>query len=177
VDAKTEAEVVLGLIPLIIDGKPVNLAELKWRPNRAWQGHVEAALIALAAYREDTPEGVRAMSDAQLDLIIAYDEARDENGEPKRKRVLDLEEATERELDVIYDTLLGIAYPKAESQTALMLAIIRGARQAPEPSTSGPSPTGTSEVPTISKSRSPFARPFSTSNGRKTDETGSSRPA
>jgi hypothetical protein len=153
-----EEEIVRGLLPFTIGGVERLVPELKWRPNREWQERLESALIALANVRTDTPEGVRAMSDTERELVLAYDQTH---------ALGDLEDATERDIDVIYDKLLEVAYPKTSSQTALVLTIIRRAvESASQNSSSGPLPSGISALTTSSKP-SPTARSSSTTRRRK----------
>jgi hypothetical protein len=169
-----EEEVVRGLLPFTINGEERLVPELKWRANREWQERLEAGIIALANTRTDTPEGVRAMSDTERELVLAYDAGSCPDYKPgvvprchPGHALGDLEDATERDIDVIYDKLLEVAYPKAASQTALVLTIIRRAvESASQNSSSGPLPSGISALTTSSKP-SPTARSSSTTRRRK----------
>jgi len=154
-----EEEVVVGLLPFTINGETHKVPELKWRANREWQARLQATFATLVSIPAETPAGQQVMADAERDLVLAYDAT---------GALGDLEDATEREIDAIYNRLIEVAFPLAQSQTALMVGIIRAAAEsALVSSTSGPSPTGTSEVPTISKPRSPIARSSSSSRRRK----------
>ena len=153
-----EEQIVRGLLPFSIGGEERLVPELKWRANREWQERLEAAIVALAGVRTDSPEGVRAMSDTERELVLAYDQTH---------ALGDLEDATERDIDVIYDKLLEVAYPKTSSQTALVLTIIRRAvESASQNSSSGLLPSGTS-APTTSSKPLPIARSSSTTRPRK----------
>ena len=147
---KEEVEVVRGLLPVEVGGETRLLPELKWRANRGWQDRLEAKFVEMAAVPADTPDGLRAMADAERELVLAYDTT----------GVLgDLEDASEREIDAIYERLLEVAYPLADSARAIMLAVARRAVLSVLPSsTSGPSPTGDTEAPTTSKPRSRSGR-------------------
>jgi hypothetical protein len=148
--AEDEEEVVAGLLPFTIDGRTRHLPELKWRANRDWQARMQDVFGSLVDVPADTPDGQHAMADAERELVLAYDTT----------GVLgDLEDATEREVDAIYNRLLEVSFPLAQSQVSLAMMLIRAAAaSARASSTSGPSPTGTTAAPTILKPRSPSAR-------------------
>jgi len=154
-----EEEVVAGLLPFTVNGVTHNVPELKWRANREWQARLRATFTELVGIAADTPEGQAAMADAERSLVLAYDAT---------GALGDLEDATEREIDAIYNRLLEVAFPLAQSQTALMVGIVRAAAESARvSSTSGPSPTGTSADQTTSKPRSPTARSSSSSGRRR----------
>lgn len=164
-----EAEIVLGSLPFTIDGNTHHVPELKWRANRAWQTKLQDTFTALATVQADTPEGNQAMVDAQRELVLAYDAT---------GALGDLEDATDREIIAIYDRLMEVSFPQASSQTALLLTIIRRAvESALASSTSSPSPTGTSEAPTILKDHLPSAKSRSSSARRRTASAGNSATA
>lgn len=153
-----EEEVASGLLPFTIDGTERTVPELKWRANRKWQARIQATFAALVSVPSDTPEGVSAMADAERELVLAYDATH---------ALGDLEDATEREIDAIYNRLVEVAFPQAESRTAVMLMLVRQAiASAQENSTSSPSPSGTS-APTPLRPRSPSARSGSSTRRRK----------
>ena len=152
-----EGEVVRGLLPFTIGDEVRLVPELKWRANREWQDQLQATFVRLVDVPTDTPDGLRAMADAERELVLAYDST---------GALGDLDDATEREIDAIYNRLMEVAYPLAASQTAVMVGIIRAAAaSALASSTSGPSPTGRSTGPTTSRRRSPTDR--SSSSTRK----------
>lgn len=155
-----EDEIVRGLLDFVIGGETRRVPELKWRANREWQEQLEKKFVALAGVPVDTPDGLRAMSDAERELVLAYDTT----------GVLgDLEDATEREIDAIYGRLMEVAFPLATSQSAMVLKLVLsavGSRRAS--STNGPSPTGTSEAPTTLRPRSHTGRSSSSTRRRKT---------
>lgn len=159
-----EEEVVAGLLSFTIGGEVRRVPELKWRANRDWQALLEDTFASLADVPSDTPAGLRQMADAERRLVLAYDTT---------GALGDLEDATEREIDDIYDRLMEVSFPLARSRTALMAGMVRAVvRSALENSMSGPSPTGTSEVPTTSKrpsrngrSGSSTPRPMNGSDG------------
>lgn len=136
-----EEEVLAGLLTFSVNGRSVTVPELKRTANRAWQSSLQAKFATLIGIPSDTVVGQQAMADAELDLVLSYDAT----------HVLgDLEDATEREIDTIYNRLIEVAFPKAQSQMALMVGIIRAAAEsALASSTNGPSPTGTTAAPTI----------------------------
>ena len=145
-----EEEVVASLLTFTIDGRPHTFPELKWRANRAWQARLQATFATLIGVPADTPDGQRAMADAERELVLAYDAS---------GALGDLEDATEREIDAIYNRLMEVAFPLAQSQTALLVGIVRAAAESAQASsTSGPSPTGASAGPTTLRPRSPTAR-------------------
>jgi len=152
-----EEEVASGLLPFTINGTVHLVPELKWRPNREWRDQMQAVFRGLVHVEAETPEGMAAMADAERDLVKAYDVT---------GALGDLEDATEREIDAIYNRLIEVAYPLASSQTAVMVALVRAAASEVVSSTSSPSPSGTS-APTPLKQRSPSARSASTTRGRK----------
>jgi hypothetical protein len=107
-------------------------------------------MAGLATVAADTVEGQQAMADAERDLVMSYDVT---------GALGDLEDATERDIDTVYNRLLEVSYPLAASRTALMVKIISGvATSVLESSTSGPLPIGATAVPTTSKGRSPSGR-------------------
>ena len=153
-----EEEVASGLLAFTIDGTERTVPELKWRANRAWQARIQSTFAALVSVPSDTPEGVSAMADAERELVLAYDATH---------ALGDLEDATEREIDAIYNRLVEVAFPQAESRTAVMLMLVRQAiASARESSTSSPSPSGTS-APTPLRPRSPSARSGSSTRRRR----------
>ena len=156
-----EEEIVAGLLPFTINGETHKVPELKWRANREWQARLQATFATLVSIPAETPAGQQVMADAERELVMAYDAT----------HVLgDLEDATEREIDTIYNRLIEVAFPLAQSQTALMVGIIRAAAESVRASSmNGPSPTGTSGAPMISKPRSPTARSSSSSTRRKSE--------
>ena len=164
-----ENEIVSGVLLLTVNGVIRRVPELKWRANRAWQDRLREAMVALAEVPADTPDGLRAMGDAERDLVLAYDTT----------GVLgELDDATEREIDAIYNRLLEVSFPLAQSQTALMVALVRDiARSVPESSTNGLSVIGDSADPTSSKAASPIARSSSSTRGRRSVSSPSSASA
>jgi hypothetical protein len=155
-----EAEIVSGVLLLTVNGEVRHVPELKWRANREWQAAMQARFVTLAAMPADTPDGVRAMGDTERELVLAYDAT---------GALGDLEDATEREIDAIYDRLIEVSFPQAQSRTALLVALVRLAGESAQAnSTSGPSPTGASVVPMTSRARSRTARSSSSSTRRRT---------
>lgn len=150
-----EEEVIAGLLPFRVGGVTHLVPELKWRANREWQDRLRSTFLALASVPAETPEGQQTMADAERELVLAYDQT----------HVLgDLEDATEREIDAIYNRLMEVSFPLAQSQAALMVGIIRAAGvSALANSTNGPSSTGTSEAPMILKDHLPSVRSRSSS--------------
>lgn len=145
-----EAEIVLGFLPFAIDGKTHKVPELKWRPNRDWQTRMQTAFATLIGVPSDTPAGVQAMGDVQRELIRAYDAT---------GALGDLEDATETETDAIYNRLIEVSFPQSQSRTMLLVNMVRlAAESALANSTSGPSPSGTSEAPTILRDHLPSAK-------------------
>lgn len=158
-EPKEEAEVVRGLLTFEVGGTTRLVPEFKWRANRDWQDRLEAKFAELATVPADTPDGLRVMADAQRELIHAYDVT---------GALGDLEDATEREIDAIYERLLEVAYPLSDGAQAIMVAIARKVVLSALPSsTNGPSPTGTTAAPTTLKPRSRTARSSSSSARRK----------
>lgn len=154
-----EAEVVRGLLPFKIGDETRLVPELKWRANRDWRARMGEVFASLIGVPSDTPDGQAAMGDAERELVMAYDVTH---------ALGDLEEATEREIDAIYNRLVGVAFPLAQSRTALYLAIIRAAGESAQVnSTNGPSPIGTTAAPTISRPRSPSGRSSSSTRRRR----------
>ena len=154
-----EAEIVLGRLDFEIGGTMHHVPELKWRANRDWQARMQAAFASLIGVPSDTPAGLAAMGDAERELVMAYDVTH---------ALGDLEDATEREIDAIYNRLIEVAFPLAQSQTAIYLAIIRAAAESAQAnSTNGPSPTGTTADPTILKGHLRTARSSSSTRRRK----------
>ena len=108
--------------------------------------------------RPTTPRPA-SVGDAQLELILAYDQTH---------ALGDLEDATEREVDAIYERLLEVAYPKSNGPMALMLGIAQQAvKSALLNSPSGQSPTGITAAPTSSTPPSPSANSASSTGKRK----------
>lgn len=154
-----EVEVVRGLLTFTIGGETRTVPELKWRDNRDWQDRLERTFRDLASVPADTPDGMRAMADAERALVLAYD---------RTGALGDLDDATEREVDAIYQGLVEVSFPLAQSPTAVMLTLVRlGAASASASSTNGPSRTGTSAAPTILKPRSRSGRSSSSTRKRK----------
>lgn len=161
-----EEEVVTGLLRFHVDGREVMVPELKWRADREWQEKYKAAHVRLS--QPDSPdalseEGQQAIEDAQLELVLAYDQTH---------ALGDLEDATRREIRAIYDRILEVSFPLADSQTTLLVAIVRRAvdeamKSRAASSMNGPSPTGDSAAPTILKPRSRTARSSSSTRRRK----------
>jgi hypothetical protein len=155
-----EEEVVRGLLPLDINGKTYLVPELKWRANRDWKATMQATFTRLVSIPVETPDGQDAMLDAERELVMAYDVTH---------ALGDLEDATETEIDAIYNGLVKVAFPLAASPAAVGLMLIRAAVQSVQASsTSGPSPTGTTAAPTILKDHLPSARPASSTRKHKT---------
>ena len=154
-----EAEIVLGRLDFVIDGTTHHVPELKWRANREWQARMQTVFASLIGVPSDTPDGLAAMADAERQLVMAYDVTH---------ALGDLEDATERDIDTIYNRLVGVAYPLAASPMAVGMAILRAvAESAQASSTNGPSPTGTTAGPTILRPRSPTARSSSSTRRRR----------
>lgn len=155
-----EEEVVAGLLPFTIDGVKHLVPELKRTPNREWKARMQATFATLIGIPSDPPiPYYQAMADAEADLVMTYDVTH---------ALGDLEDATEREIDTIYNGLVEVAFPKAQSQMDLMLALLRAAAESARgSSTNGPSPTGTTAAPTILTPRSPSGRSPSSTRRRK----------
>jgi hypothetical protein len=153
-----ENEIVSGVLLLTVNGETRRVPELKWRANREWQDRLQATFVELASVPVDTPDGLRAMADAERELVMAYDATH---------ALGDLDDATEREVDAIYNRLIEVSFPLAQSQAALMVGLIRATTSAVLNSTSSPSPTGTSAAPTTLRPRSRTARSGSSSPRRK----------
>jgi len=161
-----EEEIVGGGLLLAVGGREVVVPELKWRADRAWQEQYKATHVRLS--QPDSPdalseEGQQAIEDAQLDLVLAYDQTH---------ALGDLEDATRREISAIYDRILEVSFPLADSQMTLMVAIVRRSvdeaiKSRAESSTSGPSPTGDSAAPTILKGHLRTARSSSSTRKRR----------
>ena len=151
-----EAGIVSGLLPLKVNGETRLVPELKWTQNRAWKAKMQLTFARLTSVSLDTVDGMDAMLDAERELILAYDAT----------HVLgDLDDATETEIDAIYNGLVKVAFPLASSPMAVGLMMVRAAMQSAQASSqSGPSTPGTSS-PTILKDHLPSAR--STSSTRK----------
>jgi hypothetical protein len=152
-----EAEIVLGPLDFKIDGETRHVPELKWQANRAWQDRMQATFVTLAGVPgDDILAGVRAMGDAQREIIRDYDVT---------GALGDLEDATETEIDTIYNRLNEVSFPQSQRRTLLLVNMVRQAVESAQASTpSSPSPTGTS-APTPLRRRSPSAR--SSSSGRR----------
>jgi hypothetical protein len=158
--AKEEA-VVSRLLPFDINGQTRTVTELVWRANREWKALMQATFARLVSTgpNTDTPDGQQTMLDAERDLVLAYDAAH---------TLGDLEDATEREIDAIYNGLVTVAFPLAASPTAVGMMLIRAAVvSAQASSTSGLSPSGASTVPRILKDHLPSARSGSSTRKRK----------
>lgn len=154
-----EAEIVLGRLDFTIDGKPHTVPELKWQANRAWKERFPVAFNSLIGVPSDTPDGLNAMLDVERDLVLAYDST---------GALGDLSDATEREIDAIYNRLVMVAHPLASSPMAVGMAMLRAvAESARANSTSGQSPTGDSAAPTILKDHLPTAKSSSSTRRRK----------
>lgn len=168
-DAKTEEEIVAGLLPFSINGKTRLVPELKWRANKEWKATMQATFARLASSEAATPDGMAEMLDAELALVLAYDAT----------HVLgDLEEATETEIDAIYNGLVKVAYPLAASPMAAMQMVARLVVQSAQAnSMNGPLPTGTTAAPTILEDHSPSAKSGSSTRKRKTASPRSSASA
>jgi hypothetical protein len=166
---RDEEDVVRGVLRIRVGGEERLVPELKWRANREWQARLEAAMRALVGTPSDTPDGLRAMADAERDLVLAYDAT----------GVLgDLEDATEREVDDAYNRLVEVAFPLAASRTAMLVALVRQAVESAQPSsTSGPSASGASAVPTTSRRASRSVRSSSSTAGRRSASSASGRRA
>jgi hypothetical protein len=151
-----EVEIVSGLLPFTINGETRLVPELKWTQNRAWKATMRATFARLVTVPTETPDGQDAMLDAERELVLSYDAT----------HVLgDLDDATETEIDAIYNGLVKVAFPLASSPMAVGLMMVRAAMQSAQASSqSGPSTPGTSS-PTILKDHLPSAR--STSSTRK----------
>jgi hypothetical protein len=168
-DAKTEEEVVDGLLSFSINGQTRRVPELKWQANRAWKAEMQATFARLVSVPSDTPDGLAAMLDAEIALVLAYDATH---------ALGDLDDATETEIDAIYNGLVKVAFPLAASPTAVGMAMLRAvAQSAPVSSMSGPSPTGTSAAPTILKDHLPSAKSGSSGRKRRSAATESSASA
>jgi hypothetical protein len=151
-----EEEVTSGLLPFTINGEVRQVPELKWRANREWREQMQAVFTRLIDVPTDTPDGLAAMADAERELVLAYDVTH---------ALGDLEDATERDIDTIYNRLVEVAFPLAASQAAVAMAMLQAAASARVSSTSSPSPSGTS-APTPLRRRSPSARSSSTTRRR-----------
>ncbi len=154
-----EEEVVRGLLTFTVDGKEHTIPELKWQANRLWKAEMQATFARLVSVPTDTPDGQQALLDAERELVLAYDVA----------HVLgDLEDATEREIDAIYNGLVTVAFPLASSPMAVGLMFLRAAVVSAQASSmSGPLPTGDSTAPTILKDHLPSAKSGSSTRKRK----------
>lgn len=169
-----EDEIASGLLTVTVGGEARFLPELKWRANRAWQQRMQEVFASLLDVPENTPEGQAAMADAQRELVLAYDET---------GALGDLEDATERELDAVYNRLLEVSFPLAGSREAAALMVIRAvlaaARAAgsqPASSTSGPSPSGATATARTSSRASRSARSSSTTGRRRSGSGARSGP-
>ena len=158
-----EEEVVIGLLPFRANGREVIVPELKWRADREWQAAYLAMNVELAAIPVMTPEGQQAVEDAERKLVLAYDATH---------ALGDLEDMTVRQIHAVFERLLEVSFPLAGSQMTVMLAIIQAAiekadESRQENSTSGLSPTGDSEAPTILKGHLRTARSSSSTRKRR----------
>jgi hypothetical protein len=154
-----EGEAAAGLLAFQVDGKTRLVPELKRTANRVWKARFPEVFASLIGVPSDTPDGLNAMLDAELALVLAYDETH---------ALGDLEDATEREIDAIYNRLVTVANPLAASPMAIGMAILRAvAESALESSTNGASPTGTTAAPRILTPRSPSGRSSSSTRRRR----------
>jgi hypothetical protein len=152
-----EEEEAAGLLRFTIGGQPRQVPELKWRANREWQARMQAVFTRLVDIPSDTPEGQNAMADAERELVLAYDVT---------GALGDLEDATERELDDVYNRLVAVSFPLAQSQTALAMMLVRAAVSAQASSTNSDSAPGIS-APTPLRPPSPSARSRSSTGRRR----------
>ena len=171
-EIKKEEQIVRGLLTFTIGKRSVTIPELKWRMNREWQALLPATFRKLTDYASDMPDGLAAMGDAERELVLAYDAAYLALPEPRptpppHPVLGDLEDATEREIDAIYNGLVTVAFPLAASQTSVQVAIMRAVLSARENSTNGLSTTGSSTAPTILKAHSRSAKSGSSTRRRK----------
>lgn len=164
---RQEEEIVGGLLTFHVNGEARVVPELKWRADRAWQKLYLDTSVRLADVPALTPEGQQAIEDAERELVLAYDHTH---------ALGDLEDATLREIDLIYNRLVEVSFPLGSSQMTMMLAIIqaaienareKGTESAAESSTSGPSPTGDSAAPTILKGHLRTAKSSSSTRKRR----------
>ena len=153
-----EEEVASGVLRLSVGGAVRLVPELKRGPNRAWQGRMRNVFASLAGVPSDTPAGLAAMFDAELELVLAYDAT---------GALGDLEDATERGVDAIYNRLVEVSFPLASSPMAVGMAMLReAAASLLASSPSSPSPSGTSR-PTPSTRPSPSGRSSSSTPRRR----------
>ena len=126
-----------------------------------------SSLLGIHRYESLQIQWSLLVRDAERELVLAYDATYLKLPEPRpapppHPALGDLEDATEREVHAVWDRLLEVAFPLAESRTAVMVAMIRPlVASAPASSTSSPSPSGTS-APTPSRRPSRSARSSST---------------
>jgi hypothetical protein len=154
-----EGEVASGLLPFTVAGTPRYVPELKRTANRAWKARFPEVFASLIGVPSDTPDGLNAMLDAELALVLAYDET---------GALGDLEDATEREVDAIYNRLVTVANPLAASPMAVGMAILRAvAESALASSTNGASPTGATAAPRTLTDHLPSAKSSSSTRRRK----------
>lgn len=158
-----EEEIVTGLLTFTVNGERRQVPELKWRAGRAWQQQYIATHVRLSTVEALSEEGQQAIEDAQLELVLAYDQTH---------ALGDLEDATRREISAIYDRILEVSFPLADSQMTLMVAVIRRAvdeaiKSRAESSTNGPSPTGDSAAPMILRDHLRTAKSSSSTRKRK----------
>ena len=161
-DAEAEEEAT-GLLRLSVSGSERVVPELKWRENRKWKALLKETFTRLADTPSDSPDGQDAMLDAEREMVMAYDVTR---------ALGDLEDATETDIDRLFNRLVTVAYPLAASPAAVMMEMVREVVQAmagashPASSTSSASPSGDSR-PTPSRRRSPSGRSPSSTGTRR----------
>ena len=154
-----EEEIIHGMLPFVVGGEPKLVPELKWRANREWQVKIQATFDTLAA-DSSTPEGQVAFGDAERELVLAYDVT---------GALGDLEDATIREIDSIYDRLVEISFPFGQRARAVVATMVRRAiESALDSSSSSPSQPGTTVVSMTSKRRSPTDKHNSSTGRRRT---------
>ncbi len=180
-DAKTEEQVVTRLLPFSINGQTRQVRELVWRANRKWHAEMQTVFARLVNVPEEPPVPYQeAMLDAEREIVLAYDATYLDQPEPRpapppHPVLGDLEDATETEIDAIYNGLVKVAFPLAASPLAVGMAIFRAvAQSAQASSTNGPSPTGTS--PTL-KDHLPSAKSASSTRKPKSALQGSNAGA
>jgi hypothetical protein len=170
-----EDDVASGVLRLRVAGSVRLVPELKWRENRKWTARMREVFASLAGVPDDTPDGVERLADAQRGLILEYDATH---------ALGDLDDATERELDAIYQRMVTVAFPLASSPATAMLMVARevvqaaldaAAASAPPSSTSSPSPSGATGTGRTSRPASPSGRSASTTPRRRSASSG--RPA
>jgi len=168
--AEEEAILTRSGIRIVLGGHAKSVVPLSIVQNRAWKkrlgGLVGVAWASIAATAEDWKgliASIAGMTDQHVELLVAYDEAQDEEGKAARPGVLGGREwieghATEREVWTGLKAVLDEAFPQiAELLRKVPPAIlIPTALQLLGTSTSSPSPAGPpSEALKSSKPRSP----------------------